>query len=119
MSCAAGLAAMQIIEDEGLLDNCREKAQWLMRELGKPGIKKWKTVVTAVRGVGLMIGVEITSAEIARILVDRCRKAGLILETNLLAENIIRFSPALNVGWEECAIAVQTFADTVDDYNRD
>lgn len=119
VSCAAGLAAMQIIEDEGLLDNCRTKAQWLMEELGRSRTDNWESIVTAVRGVGLMIGVEITSATVARILVDRCREAGLILETNLLAENIIRFSPALNIGWEECAIAVQTFADAVDDYIRE
>lgn len=110
VSCAAGLAAMEIIEDEGLLDNCVAQGEWLLAALRELALQMPR-VIRQVRGVGLMIGVEIDGPENARRLVDDCRNRGLILETNLLQEAVLRFSPALNVTREECEIALGVFGD--------
>jgi len=108
VSCAAGLAGVRIIEEENLLQNCRDLGKWLLNELAVVA-GEFAGVVTGVRGVGLMVGVEFASEPLARQVVDGCRGAGLILETTLLNEAVVRFSPALNVTMEECGFAIEQF----------
>ena len=107
VSCAAGLAAMNVTEQENLLENCRTQGRYLVEELEK--LKAVHSLIRNVRGVGLMIGVEVADADTARKLVDATRAAGLILETTLLNDATIRFSPALTVTPDECDKAVRLF----------
>jgi acetylornithine aminotransferase len=52
LACAAGLAVLEIIEEEKLLDKVNKSGKYLLKKLSKvPGIKE-------VRGVGLMVAVE-------------------------------------------------------------
>lgn len=111
VSCAAGHAAMQIIENENLLENCRKKGEWLQTEL-REAVRQ-TSQPTTVRGIGLMIGVETPTPEIARQIVDTCRENGLILETNLLNEAVIRLSPPLNITTQECQEALEIFKASI------
>ena len=87
---------MKIIEEENLLQNTLDLGKHLVGELQRLAGQSGGSI-TAVRGVGLMIGVQMRDDALARQVVDACRGEGLILETNLLAEAVIRFSPALNI----------------------
>ena len=52
LACAAGIAVLEIFENENLVENAREVGEYLMSQLKElPGIKE-------VRGRGLMIGIE-------------------------------------------------------------
>jgi putrescine aminotransferase len=58
LACAAGLAALKAIIDEGLLENARQRGEQLRRGLERT----WQTtdrVIKDVRGEGLMIGLEL------------------------------------------------------------
>ncbi len=55
LACAAALAVLDIIEEEHLVERAREKGQWLMAELGNLPA----AVVREVRGMGLMVGIEL------------------------------------------------------------
>lgn len=112
VSCAAGLASMQIITEEKLLHNCRVQGEWLLHELRLLQSRHPKQI-RQVRGIGLMIGIELESDAAARAIVEATRAEGLILETTLLQENVIRFSPALNVTREECKQAIAAFENAV------
>lgn len=112
VSCAAGLAAMEILEKEQLLQNCIKQGKYLLECLQGIGSGK-NGLIHEVRGVGLMIGVETESPETARKLVIACSKRGLILETTLLAESVIRFSPALTISRQECDHALAIFEECV------
>lgn len=113
VSCAAGLAAMEIIQREGLLENCRSQGEWLLQELGRLRAAH-PTRVKDVRGIGLMTGVELASPQMARHIVNHCRDRGVILETNLLNEAVVRFSPALNVTRDECELALGALSEALD-----
>ncbi len=112
VSCAAGLAAMQIIENENLLQNCRTQGERLINALVDL-MPAHPDVIKDVRGIGLMIGLEFHSAEQARDLVNGCRTRGLILETNLLNETVVRLSPPLNVTREECHFAIDRIRECI------
>jgi acetylornithine/succinyldiaminopimelate/putrescine aminotransferase len=113
VSCAAGLAALNVIEREGLLENANRMGSRLMDGLRAIAAVAPAGRVREVRGVALMIGVEHDTRATARGIVERCRAAGLILETNLLNEPTIRFSPPLIVTEAEVDEALAIFRAAV------
>lgn len=111
VSCAAGLAALRVIEEEGLLENARRQGTILMEGLKE--IAKETSAIRDVRGVGLMIGVEFDSETMARRVVEEARRRGLVLETTLLAEMVVRLSPPLVVTAPLCERALEIFRAAV------
>lgn len=108
VSCAAGLAGMRVIRKEGLLENCRTRGQALQGRL-RALRDQLPDTITEVRGIGLMIGVQLSDPSLARAVVNGCREEGLIVETTLLDERVIRFSPPLTVTALECEEALGIF----------
>ena len=90
-ACAAGIAVFETIEKENLLDNVKKMGSYSVAQLKL--LQKTCSVIKEVRGVGLMIGIElnVSGAEI----IKSCIQAGLFL--NCTHENVIRFMPPLNV----------------------
>ncbi len=86
LACAAALAVLEVIEKENLIANAEKVGNYLMEELRKiPQVKE-------VRGVGLMIGIELPEA-LAHI-----RKELLFTHKIFTGEakpNVIRLLPSL------------------------
>ena len=101
LACAAGIAVLDIIKDEKLLENAAKMGEYLMVALRKvAGVKE-------VRGFGLMVGVEL------EIPCASIRNA-LLSEHNIFTgsssdKNTIRILPALNIGEEELDIFLTAF----------
>ena len=98
LACAAALAVLEIIEQEGLLNNSASIGDYLMDELKKlPFIKE-------VRGRGLMIGIELPEAYAAV-------KKNLLFKHKIFTgeakPNVIRLLPALNITKTEADIFLQ------------
>ena len=91
VSCAAGLAVMNALLNEGVLRNCVQMGKYLVR--GLEGLKKRFSFVREIRGKGLLIGVELT-IEGSKIA-DACVKEGLLL--NCTASKVLRFAPPLTI----------------------
>jgi ornithine--oxo-acid transaminase len=87
LGCAAGLAALGVIVDEGLCERSAELGEYFMaklREIKSPHIKE-------IRGRGLMIGLELNTK--ARPFCEALMKEGLLCkETH---DMVIRFAPPL------------------------
>jgi acetylornithine aminotransferase len=89
LACAAALATLEAIEEEGLMENAARVGAALLAGLrealaGRPG-------VVEVRGHGLMIGVEL--ARPCGELVAQALEAGLLI--NVTMDNVIRLLPPL------------------------
>ncbi len=91
LACAAALATLQVIHNEDLLEAAREKGKWLMDQLNQ--MKTGFPIIKEVRGLGLMIGVELDqpAAPVMRQLMDR----GII--SNATADRVLRLVPPLNI----------------------
>ncbi len=91
LACAASAAVFEVIESENLLDNATKMGNYSFEQLGN--MAKELNVIKEVRGIGLMIGIElkIPAAEV----VKKCMDEGLLL--NCTHDNVIRFMPQLNV----------------------
>ncbi len=91
LACAASAAVFEVIESEGLLDNATKMGNYSFEQIGN--MAKELDVINEVRGIGLMIGIElkIPAAEV----VKECMEEGLLL--NCTHDSVIRFMPQLNV----------------------
>ncbi|HBG04561.1 MAG TPA: aspartate aminotransferase family protein, partial [Geobacter sp.] len=92
---AAAVATMRVILEEGILNRTEEMGEYLMGELEE--LKRKFPAITEVRGIGLMIGVELSipGADIVKKALER----GLLL--NCAQEKVLRFVPPLIVGKRE------------------
>ena len=91
ISAAAGIAFLEAIEEEGLLDACRANAQ-LFSELLEP-LAEQCDLVREVRQVGLMIGIELECD--GNPIVAECLRNGLLI--NCVQQNVLRLLPAMTL----------------------
>ena len=89
--CAAALAAMQTINEETLLDNCRSMGAHLTEKLEQ--LKGKYSFIKEIRGLGLIIGVELDIE--GGPLVVKAMERGLLM--NCTVGNVLRFVPPLIV----------------------
>ncbi len=101
VACAAGIAVLQVILRENLVERAQILGDYLLRKLSR--IKEKCKQVTGVRGKGLMAGIELSSP--CREIVKECMRKGVLL--NCTAETFIRFLPPLIVTEEEIDSAVE------------
>jgi acetylornithine/succinyldiaminopimelate/putrescine aminotransferase len=92
--CAAGMAAMNVLLDEKLIDDVFAKEQLFRTLLHHPKIK-------AVRSRGLMIAVEFESFEQNKQIIDACIENGVFTDWFLFADNCMRIAPPLTIIEEE------------------
>ncbi|MES2874617.1 MAG: aminotransferase class III-fold pyridoxal phosphate-dependent enzyme [Bacteroidota bacterium] len=88
LACAAGLAVLEIMEQDNLMQNAEEVGNYLIGEL-----KKF-TQVKEVRGRGLMIGIELPD-ELSHVKKNLLFKHRIF--TGEAKPNVIRLLPALNL----------------------
>ena len=110
VSCAAGLATLETIRSEDLVDNATKIGGELI-----PGLadlqSRFPRVVTDVRGVGLMLGVEFRTSEQAASVQQQAFNRGLlVLECG---ESTVRMSPPLVVTQDQAQTALRIFGDSV------
>jgi acetylornithine/succinyldiaminopimelate/putrescine aminotransferase len=116
--CTGALEVLAVIEEEGLLENARTLgayAKGAIEALGSP-------LITEVRGLGLMMGIELAGDFAERVqcgaqapslwLVTRLHEAGLL--TIPSGAHAIRWLPPLNVTREEVALAVDILAGVLE-----
>jgi acetylornithine/LysW-gamma-L-lysine aminotransferase len=89
LSCAAGIATLQALTQDGLIENA-DKVGKIFRD-GLEKLKQKHSVVREVRGKGLMIGVEM-KFEVKDILFDGIKEGVLLLYSG---RNILRLLPPL------------------------
>ena len=95
LAMAAALETLHIMKESGFLEEVRSKSAILMEQL-QLAFQDYPKV-SAVRGLGMMIGIE-TSASLSKI-VEAARQKGLIILT--AGENVIRLLPPLTISRDE------------------
>ncbi len=110
LACAAALATLRTIEDEGLLENARVRGEAIRGGLRQAlaGVHG----VVDIRGEGMMIGVELDRP--CGELVGIARDAGVLI--NVTADRVIRLVPPLIYGAAEVDALVDAVAGIVRNY---
>jgi len=106
LSCAAGIAALKALTEDGLIKNSEEMGKKFIEGLEK--LKENHSIIREVRGKGLMIGVEL-KFEVKDVLMSLIEKGVLMLYSG---RNILRILPPLVITENDIAKVLQTL-DTV------
>jgi len=101
LACAAGLAVLEVIERDNLMQNAATVGGYLITELKK------LNQVKEVRGRGLMIGIELP-AELANVRKELLVKHHIF--TGEAKPNVVRLLPALNLTMAHADRFLETFS---------
>ncbi|MEO8721930.1 MAG: aspartate aminotransferase family protein [Sphingobium sp.] len=107
VSCAAALATMDVIENEGLIENAANVGAYLQQ--GLRDLARRHEVLTAVRGAGLFQGVQTPSGEIAARIVNGMRRAGVLIGGAGRGNAALKVRPPLPVTRTDIDYLIQQF----------
>jgi len=110
LSCAAGLAEIEYIEKQGLVENSRRMGEYLMQQLEM--LKADFPIIGNIAGRGLHIGVDLVKDRItkeraeneAEQLMYDCLRQGVAFK--IIEGNILTMRPALIISKDECDLIV-------------
>ncbi|MGD0551861.1 MAG: aspartate aminotransferase family protein [Sedimentisphaerales bacterium] len=100
IACAAGIAVVEAIEEDNLIENAVKMGEYAKNKLEQLGEKY--DIIKEVRGKGLMIGVQLSSPGTG--IVDKCLARGLRI--NCTNNTVLRFMPAMIVTKEQIDEAI-------------
>jgi len=96
LACAAALAAMDVLVEDDLAANARARGEQLIS--GAQALaRKYPTVVKEARGLGLLVGVELTSEGYGGWIIPEMVKRGVTAAWTLNMQRVIRLEPPLVV----------------------
>ncbi len=123
VTMAGALATLNYIEENNIPENCRVMGDYLRDEL--EALKEKYPVIGDIRGMGLILGLELVkedkspNAELVNKLFEETKKQGLLIGKGGLYGNVVRVTPAMNVGKADIDEAVkmldEAFAAAVKD----
>lgn len=89
LACAVAIAVIDTMQQENLLAHIDEVGGFFKRQL--EGLKESHDSIKEVRGLGLMLGVELHSAELAKQIAAQLMERRIII--NRTSETVLRFLP--------------------------
>jgi acetylornithine/succinyldiaminopimelate/putrescine aminotransferase len=105
VSCAAGLASLEVLLKGDILGQVIEKEQLFRDNLVHPLIKE-------IRSKGLLMAVEIGDGAVVNKIIRKGLEKGIVLDTFLFCETAFRISPPLTISnteiMEVCRILMET-----------
>ena len=120
VACAAAVATIAAIHEDGLVENAARQGELLLNLLrDMPAPDGDAPVVADVRGVGLMVGAELVTRQGApataatKQVLAKARERGLLLLTCGTYDNVVRFIPPLVVDEAHVREAVGVFAESL------
>ncbi len=109
VSCAAGMAALQVLLNSTWLQEVAEKEKLFLRRLHHP-------LLQAVRSAGLWFALEFDSFATCKNIIDRCLQKGIISDWFLFAPNCMRVAPPLIISLTEIDVICDLILGALHEY---
>jgi acetylornithine/succinyldiaminopimelate/putrescine aminotransferase len=107
VSCAAGLAAFEVLLKENLMAEVEQKGKLFEHLLN--------FTYLPIRRSGLMMALQFENFEQNKKVIDRCIERGLLTDWFLFAPNCMRIAPPFIITEEEIKLACQTIIVSIQD----
>ena len=119
VSCAVGLAVLDVIEDEGLVENAATTGNYVLQAFQE--LQSKHVVIGDVRGRGLFFGIDLVSnretkapdAESAKRIVNELRNKGILMSKIGEHDNVLKLRPPLCFSTEHADLLVSTLDDVL------
>lgn len=111
LACAAGKASLNVILDENLLSKTKTNGSYFKSKLEQ--LKDDYDIIKQVRGVGLMLGIEmgLNCAD----MVNDMRERGVLV--NCTADKVLRFLPPLVIEKEQINVVISALNQVLKKYS--
>jgi 4-aminobutyrate aminotransferase len=110
VACAAAVATIEVIEREGLCERAVALGDRARRRLGRLG----SDAIVEVRGIGAMIGVELTDRATAEAVQQRCLAGGVLVLTCGPDGNVLRLIPPLTMTDAELDVGLAVLCEALE-----
>ncbi|TAN21700.1 MAG: aspartate aminotransferase family protein [Chitinophagaceae bacterium] len=122
MACAAALASIEVIEDEGILENVREVGKFFMKRMIK--IKEQHPIVGDVKGKGFLLGIELVKdkntkepfEEAGKLVYQKAFRKGLAW---IPAGHILRMSPPLIMNEKFASLGLDIIEEAIAEVEKE
>jgi 4-aminobutyrate aminotransferase/(S)-3-amino-2-methylpropionate transaminase len=119
VACAAGLANLQVIQQDELVTRSAELGSWLLGNLRS--LRARHNRIGDVRGLGLMTGLELVSdakaktpdPRMAATVKDECRARGILVGVGGFFGNVVRIQPPLTIDRRQLELVVETLDEAL------
>ena len=109
-TCAAGLAGLNVIEQEGLLDRVQQKAPEVLARMD--AIAENNDAVRRARGLGYMLAFACRDPETATAMAEGCIERGVLVTHSGMHGDTVRIIPPLNMSDEEWDVAFSALEES-------
>ncbi|WNB18832.1 aspartate aminotransferase family protein [Marivirga arenosa] len=106
VSCAAAAATLEVILEDGFLEDVERKGKIFEDSIRHPAIKE-------IRRIGMMFAIEFDSAEIVSKIVQECLKNGVICFWFLSCPDSFRIAPPLTINDDEINTACEVINNAI------
>jgi 4-aminobutyrate aminotransferase-like enzyme/Ser/Thr protein kinase RdoA (MazF antagonist) len=119
VACAAGLAVLEVLEDEGLQARALARGAELLA--GLRALQRVHPLIGDVRGSGLFLGVELVRERVSRepagaeaaYVVERLRERGVLTGTDGPGHNVLKLRPPLIISDADVAVFLAALEATL------
>ena len=123
VSCAAGLAVLEAIEEENLQENARLVGDYFLKELKK--LQKSHRLIGDVRGLGLFLGVELVKDREARLpaskeaelIAEKMKKNNILVTTEGPFHQVLKIKPAIIFNKDNVDLFVETLDEILKNFD--
>ncbi|XP_021916539.1 alanine--glyoxylate aminotransferase 2, mitochondrial isoform X3 [Zootermopsis nevadensis] len=125
VACAAGLAVLNVIEEERIQENAHTVGAYLLMKLSD--LRDQFECIGDVRGAGLMIGIEMVTDKETKIplpanqflnIWDDCKNMGVIIGRGGMYKNIFRMKPPMCITKEDVDFAIDVFKIAIQKHQK-
>ncbi len=113
LACAVAIAVIDAIEKEHLLDHINKVGSHFRQQL--ESLKQKHSAITAVRGLGLMLAIEIDSADLAKTALGEMTKRRILI--NRTSETVLRFLPPYVIQKQHVDEAIAALDETFTEHS--
>ena len=112
LACTAGLATLEVYEQENLCEKSAETGAYFKKRLQETA-DKYKDIIAEVRGLGLLLGIETSREEYAGAIISEMSRRSIIAVYTLNQPKVIRFEPCLEIGREEIDYCLECLEESL------
>jgi putrescine aminotransferase len=113
LSCAAALATINVLIEQKLPERAARMGRRMLEDM-RAGARGHATIVTDVRGKGLLMALEFASDELGFAFGKQMLARGVLVSGTLVNARVIRVEPPLTISDEEAELVSRALAESLD-----
>jgi putrescine aminotransferase len=114
LACSAAIATIKYMLENDIPKQCADKGEFLLKGLHQLA-EKYPTVISEVRGAGLMIGLEFVTSDVGYSVAKGMFARRVLTAGTLVNAKCIRFEPAAVISYEDMEQVIIRLDDSLAD----